>query len=287
MTQATLLLAEKLHDQYGDHVTRFDYLAIPRGGLIVLGMLGYFLHLDRKNLNASRESDTLIVVDDICYSGTRMRQALADQVGSRNIIIAVLYSTPAVREKILEQERNVVACVSSTDLPDLTPHDPQNRSAEQWQSLWLQRLPGKRYWGGRSERVIFPWSEPDSPTWNPERQQLEEGWLGASPDACLKNWAGLGLPPRLATREFRIPDSAWYRFAGQGIQLLDSETGNMFHIEGTAAEMWRALAAYGNRNSVADLLLEIYETSAEDLHLDLECFIDQLLSQNLLERTAG
>src|ERR671910_1255702 len=69
-------LAARLVERFGrDELRGFRFVAIPRGGFIVLGMLAYILGLERSQLEAAPYSEhagaPLVVVDDCALSGVR------------------------------------------------------------------------------------------------------------------------------------------------------------------------------------------------------------------------
>ncbi|MGB9880883.1 MAG: hypothetical protein ACPLRM_08985, partial [Anaerolineae bacterium] len=74
---ATKQLAAQLVGAFGAaELSRFAYAAIPRGGLIVLGMLSYVLDLKPDALMSLATDVPLVVVDDAAYSGARFAQFL-------------------------------------------------------------------------------------------------------------------------------------------------------------------------------------------------------------------
>lgn len=282
------LLAERLVKRYGDELRQFDFVAVPRGGTIVLGMLAYCLDLERVRTWSGDPDTPLVVVDDSCYSGTRIRAALNEHPDRKRVILAFLYSTEEVRAEIVKAEPSVAACVSARNLEDLLPShidDPESRQAHR--SRWLERRSEPSYWAGFPELVVFPWSEPSNVIWNAETEQIENGWRLASPDLCLKNWADLKLPPRAVEPEFRIPDKVAYRLVDDTVFLFHPDHDDVFHLENTASLMWRALAAYGNRDVVLDHLAGVYQAAPETLRRDLDLFVTELLTAELLERVVS
>ena len=137
-----------------------------------------------------------------------------------------------------------MACLAAHDLNDLARERfPNEEEYSAWLERWRQRLPGPRYWIGMPEIVLFPWSEPDRPAWNPLTEEVENKWRLAAPDRCLKNWAYLGMPPRTATPALRSPDAVAFRIDEDKVTLCDLRRDKVYGLEGVGADMWRALAA--------------------------------------------
>lgn len=283
----TRKLAAKLISAFGlENLRYFNYVAIPRGGHFVLGMLSYILDLPQEALVYPNTQTTqpVVVVDDCALSGYRFGRFL-QQHQDKEIIFVHLCSHPALREAILSAENRVIACLTAYDLEDITEQrfpDPEER--RKWQERWQERVGDIRYWIGISELVIFPWNEPDRPIWNPETNQVEDNWRLASPDRCLKNWGKLGLPPRQETNPtVRIPDQVAYTINQDDITLCNLDDETVYGLNSTAADIWRALAAYGDLAAAKDYLLELYDVDEAQLTADIHSLTDTLLAKGLLE----
>lgn len=283
---ATRRLAARLVEAFGlTELSRFGYAAIPRGGLFVLGMLSYVLDLKAEALLSTATDVPLVVVDDAAYSGARFAEFLST-VAHQEIIFAHLYSHPDLRAAILREEPRVVACLAAHDLRDLAPerYSPESEYLA-WKERWRQRAKRPVYWMGLPEMVVFPWSEPDRPVWNPVTERVEEGWWLMPPDRCLKNWARLKVPPSAQVQPtLRSPDGVAFHFDDDKIVLCDLRTELVYGLEGVAADMWRALVGYGDLRVAAEYLLALYEVEEQRLWSDLQAFADELLSKGLLER---
>lgn len=282
---ATKQLAAQLVGAFGlAELGCFHYAAIPRGGLFVLGMLSYVLDLKPEALISSATDVPLVVVDDAAYSGARFAQFLST-VAHQEVIFAHLYSHPDLRAAIKHQEPCVVACLAAHDLRDLAPehYSPESEYLA-WKERWRQRAKRPVYWMGLPEMVVFPWSEPDRPVWNPVTERVEEGWWLTPPDRCLKNWARLRVPPSAQAKPtLRSPDGVAFHFDDDSIVLCDLRTEVVYGLEGVAADMWRALVGYGDLQAAAEYLLSFYEVDEQRLWGDLRAFADELLSKGLLE----
>jgi hypothetical protein len=278
------LAAELIGALGGGEARQFYYSPIPRGGLIVVGMLAYALDLDRGRLQQAPSGSPLVVVDDCSLSGARFGRFLRS-ADSSQVVFAHLFSHPDLRTAILAQEQRVVACVAARDLRDLAPEVyPDREDYQAWQARWRQRLGGPRYWIGLPELVIFPWSEPDWPYWNPLTEQVENNWRFAPPDRCLKNWGRLKLPPRaVECPAWRIPGHVAYSLEDQQVTLCNLQSKQVYGLEGIATDMWRALAAYGDMEAVVQFILSQYDVDEATLRHDLGAFIESLRAVGLLE----
>jgi hypothetical protein len=278
-------LAAQLTAAFGrDELARLGYVAIPRGGLLVLGMLAYVLNLDSRQLVSPPADVPVVLVDDCALTGFRFHNMLQSLPHER-LIFAHLYSHPALRKGIVSQEPRVMACLAAHDLRDLARERfPSEEDYLAWLGRWRERLPGHRYWIGVPEIVLFPWNEPDRPAWNPLTEEVEDDWHLAAPDRCLKNWAHLGMPPRIVTPTLRSPDAVAFSLKEGKVTLCDLRTEEVYGAEGVGADMWRALAAYGDLDVAADYLLSRYQVGETQLRSDLRAFACELLAKGLLER---
>jgi hypothetical protein len=285
-------LAARLVERFGrDELRGFKFVAMPRGGFIVLGMLAYILELERSQLEPPKDAGTpLVIVDDCALSGVRFGQFLSS-LQSPRVVFAHLYSSPELREAIEVRESGRVTCLSAHDLRD----HAQERLGTQhlaWQRRWLDRMDGQGYWVGQSEYVCFAWNEPDFGFWNPVTEREENGWRFLPPVLCLKNRPASG--PHSVSVQLQPqgkgplgPSSSvlFGEFEGE-LALGNRKTGESFVLEGVGADMWRAVVEYGKLEEAADALLKIYEVDGATLRADLRKFVDDLLSQSLLENRA-
>jgi len=288
-------LAARLVERFGrDELRGFRFVAIPRGGFIVLGMLAYILGLERSQLEAAPYSEhagaPLVVVDDCALSGVRFGEFLS-RLESPRVVFAHLYSSPELREAIEARESGRVTCLSARDLRDYA----RERLGEErlaWRQQWLDRMDGRGYWVGQSEYVCFAWNEPDFGFWNPVTEREENGWRFVPPDLCLKNRPASGahsvsvqFQPRGKGPLGPSSDILFGEFEGQ-VAVGNLKTGESFVLEGVGSDMWRAVVEHGNLEEAADALLKIYEVDGATLRADLRGFVEDLLSQGLLKNRA-
>lgn len=282
-------LAARLVQRFGrDGLRDFRFVAIPRGGFIVLGMLAYVLGLRRSQLEPPHPPDApLMVVDDCTLSGVRFGDFL-ERVESPRVVFAHLYSAPELREAIEARDPHRVTCLSAHDLRD---HAPENLGDEYpaWRERWLERMDPSGYWVGQPERVCFAWNEPDTGFWNPVTGREETGWRFVPPELCLKNRPTPGAKPVPVQIQPRgkgplrpSPSVLFGEFEGQ-VAVGNPKTEESFILEDVGADMWRAVVEHGDQEAAADSLLESYEIDGAVLRADLREFVEDLLSEGLLE----
>jgi len=286
-------LASRIVERFGrDELQNFRFTAIPRGGLIVLGMLAYTLGLQRSQLEPSHSPGTpLVVVDDCALSGVRIGEYL-EHSQSRRIIFAHLYSPPQLRNAIETAEARRVTCVSAHDLRDYAP-EYQGDGYLTWRKRWLDRMDGRAYWVGQPEPLCFAWNEPDRSVWNPITNREETGWRLVPPELCLQNRPAPDAKPvevqvQPEGKEPLKPSAhvVFAEFEGQ-VVVGDVTSEESFVLDGVGADMWRAIVQYGNLKEVEEALLTSYEVDSATLLTDLRGFVEDLLSRGLLENNGG
>ncbi|UCH92589.1 MAG: PqqD family protein, partial [Candidatus Aminicenantes bacterium] len=279
-------LAAKLLDIYSrKELKKFSYTAIPRGGIIVLGMLSYVLDLQPAQLQANLESSQpLVIVDDCALSGTRFTNFLARTTGS-HLVFAHLYSHPDLRQALLDKEPRLKHCAAAHDLVDHAREHYQDPAQYQaWQDHWKKLMGPGAVWLGQPDLVCFAWNEPDRPFWNPVTRRLENYWQFLPPHLCLKNRTGSALPPRPVTkRDWQIPSSVVSGAFDNALWLCQTNNLQVYSLNGVSADMWGALAAYGNLDAAVEYLLSQYDIDKATMRGDLRTFANELLSKGLLE----
>ena len=276
-------LAARLLEAYSREELRgFAVQAVPRGGLIVLGMLSYMLDLTPDQLSGEVASDRpLLLVDDCALSGARLHAALAASANPR-VVFAHLYSHPDLREAIVEREERVESCVAAADLVDHARR-LYGDDYERWLRSARDHLGGPRYWLGLPDLVCFAWSEPDRPIWNPASNELERGWRLLPPRRCLKARSRLGPPPApVESPAWRVAEGVVTAEQGDSTWLYCLETDRIFSLDGVGAEMWRALSAWGDVEAAVQFLSDQFDASPATLRRDLEAFAGSLAEHRLL-----
>ncbi len=281
-------LAEKLIRRFGaENVRGFRYAAIPRGGLIVLGMLAALLDLPPSQLSGeSLSPDTpLVVVDDCALSGARFGSFLAT-CNAERVIFAHLGSNPELRTAIETREPRVSACLAAFDLED---HGPRLEGYADARARWSERLGPCRYWIGDTEGVCFPWNEPDRLVWDPSAQRIESGWRLLPPERCIKQRAarppaGIRVEVQPSGRgPLRPSRSALFGSFGGETLLATLDRGETFLLAGSGQEIWWALVKHGSTGRAVAALANRYRVEEAILRADLETFVESLLARGLLE----
>ncbi len=217
--RAARRLADMLTARYGiDEVQSWTFAAIPRGGMVVMGMLAYILDLDPDQIciagtgQIPEHFGTLCIVDDCALSGIRLRGILdtvpfadpedtdddreypdGDTAPNRGrIVFCPLYAPADLCDSLEQNEPRVEACICAHSLEDLAPGRLGN-AYPVWYAARSSAFP-EAYWIGIPEYVAFAWHEPDSRAWNRETGEVEHGWYLAPAERCLSSRLRLHLP---------------------------------------------------------------------------------------------
>ncbi len=279
-----LLLASLLKERFGEEeLKKFYFTAIPRGGLIVLGILSYVLDLKPHQLGPPDTPDIpVVVVDDCAITGLRFR-AVTKSYTDRNIIFTPLYSSPELRDAIEIRESRVIACISAQDLVDCSREIECGKQA--FEEIWQKRLGDDRYWIGLPEYICFAWNEPDRLFWNPVTNNVERGWNILPPEICIKNrvsYIPVYIQPS-SEGQLRPPEHVIFSENNDTVVLGDLESKKTYRLNGTAATIWKTIIESGNGETVIQNLIQRYEIDAEALRRDVTAFINDLLNEGLLE----
>lgn len=280
------VLAANILETYNQkQLESFVFKPIPRGGFIIMGMLSYMLDLKPSQFIQSNPKKPVMIVDDCAYSGHRLFEMI-NNTDSSQITIAHLYSTPELRKALIEKEARVEHCFVAHDLKDRAKENhPDPQDYKEWKDRIANLLDKKRYWIGQPDLVGFAWSEPDYPFWNTATDRFEDGWRSLPPHKCLKNKINLGIKSNQhKTLEIQIPLTMVIGIFDDLIWLYESKTDELFALDGTAAEIWRVLVAFGNIESVVEHFKSRYDVDESLLRRDIQEFVDNLFSKKLLER---
>lgn len=281
-------LAANILDVYSPkELELFCFIGIPRGGLIVLGMLSYALDLKPSQLQLPcKPNQPVMIVDDIALTGARISKILAG-IQSDHIAIANLYSHPELRKAILKTEPNVKKCFTAHDLKDRAKDNNQDQKTYANWRKFIEDKFGDRYWVGQVDLVGFAWSETDYPFWNPVTEKLDDGWRSIPPHKCLKNKYLLGITPcDVIKRDFHLSSAVIMGLFDDIICLFQKNTGEIYSLTGISAEMWSVLVSYGNIKDSVNYLTKQYDIEKSILQKDLEGYVKELLKNNILEKGA-
>jgi hypothetical protein len=284
-----LELAQRLVDRLGRGIVEdARFLATPRGGLIVGGLLAYALGVPRQRISAGRphpsaDEGLVIVVDDCVISGLRLRATL-NATQAPSIAVASLYSHPELRTAVEREEPRVVACVAASNL-----HDHADRllgeDAPAWRARWRARVP-QRYHTGLMDLIVFPWSEPEVRLWNPVTNQVEANWWLAPPAVCLHHRARrAALPLQVADDQLGTvrltPTVVPVSRPGRTV-LVDAANGRSVTLRGTADELWQAWIRADDTETAAAGVARRYDVPNERVLADLDGLLGDLAARGML-----
>lgn len=286
-------LADRLVDRFGQDISSAYLLGVPRGGLVIAGLLACALGIPAarvQSLASGADEDRLvIVVDDCSLSGTRIRRWLRDHPG-RRIVVALLHASAGLRSAV-EADRRVIACVVIDELHD---HAPTREGADyaRWVQRWRQRSRDD-FWIGHPDRVVYPWNEPDVAIWNSETERAEPGWRVVPPQWCLKNRSA--TPPPSATAQLCVSSQGPLRasagvvwaWARQTVLIAHGESGKVTRADGVGASCWEALMTTGDAIAAAEKIAREYDQPLSRVQADVDAFIDRCRTHRLLTGPAA
>ena len=280
-------LASLLTDRLGrDEIRRARFVAIPRGGLVVLGLLATALGLEREQLEPPHAIDQpLVAVDDCALSGTRFRSFLRCYQEPRRVTFAHLYSPPELRVAIESQENRVLACISARDLETAELQDPDTDSTGEF----LNHMKDA-YCAARTEPLAFPWGEPDRLIWDPVTDRPAQAWNLAPPQLCLKNRARPSIPVQVlppAKGPLRPGQDVVFGELEGKVVLLQLNRSQSATLNGVASDMWRTLVRHGDPSKLVADLRRTYSVSGGRLQRDAADFTDHLIDRGFLEWKAA
>ncbi len=268
------LLAAKLRERFSDEeLGEMAFVGIPRGGLIVLGMLAYQLDLRPEQLHAASlpGARAICIVDDCALSGLRLQEMLDSLPReARRLAVALLYAPPALCTAALQRYPRLTACLFAHALNDDPPPIEMPFSG--------------RLFSGTSEKVVFAWNEPEYLVQTPFAEGPQFIWRFLPPHRVAKNRLALGLPARPQSPPlWQVPEGVVYGWTGSILYLLDTRQGEVFRLDGFAADCWRA-ATYGSTAAALAYLQETYaQHSPQELHLRLAHNLAHFRERGLLQ----
>jgi hypothetical protein len=295
--RAARALAMQLADKLGkEALSRSRFVALPRGGLFVLGMLSYLLELraDQVGDLSDLESDSgspdvpLVLVDDCALSGLRFSEALERTVAPA-VVFAHLFSHPELRDEIERRERRVVGCFAGENLTDMAD-ELLDEDRDTWEARWRSLSGGRSYWIGLPEHVCFPWNEPDITIWNTESGEEEAPWRVVPPEYCLKNMPVAPGSFRLQEQgafegPIRPAEATLFARLEEEVLAADVETGRAYSFPGIAGEMWTGLVADGSsEKGVVDRLVGEYDVEPAQVEADVDSLVERAIGLGLLTR---
>lgn len=280
-------LARRLTDSLDD-LDRWKFAAVPRGGLIVLGILSYLLDLDHSQVVASDASvDSLVLIDDCAFSGSRLKASISSS-NARRLAVGTLFAPKELRAAVEREEPRVVLFESGEDLADVAPQQLGD-DYEEWRRRWGGRSDG--YWNGRTEHLALPWNEPDVGRWDQAAERVELAWRLVPPERCLKNRVGSADPSPV--QRFERAGGGHRQASGvldvrvdDEVVVIDTHHGRTLTLDGVAADMWTAAMTTADLADAVSNLATVYGGDADRLEGDLAAFLARLSAEGLIEVAA-
>ncbi|WP_179862259.1 PqqD family protein [Longibacter salinarum] len=296
------VLAANLSNRLGADLEQARFAGLPRGGMIVLGMLSYALGLrpnqiiDLRDVEATSDGHPLVIVDDCVITGARIRaqrnRFVTNNASRRDLVVAALYATPALCDAV-ETDSAMRACIRARDVQDFTD-ERWGDHAGTYRNRWENR-PVERYWTGVPEHVAFAWSEPDVGVWDEELGRVMRGLPVVSPSSCLKNrhatnpetrppvfrqpetTAGCALGPHTFVAEV---DSKWI--------IASTRSGVCMSMSGSSAMFWQALWEASSIDEAIERLADSFPSvSPASLRDDTRQFIGELVRFDVLQHSSS
>jgi hypothetical protein len=286
--EATVRLAGEIRGLVPEHeLARARVVGVPRGGLVVAGLLAYALDIPGARvapLQAARDRDELtILVDDCIISGARLREILR-KVDGTDLIVASLCSHPEVRQAIEASETEVRACIAADDLKDWGTAELGEDYGE-WKRIWMERVP-ERYGAALTDLPAFPWSEPDTRSWDEEAGRVRENWKVVPPSMCLRNrvtkpYLDLQVADDIPGIERLAPDVVPVRRSGATV-LIHCARRSGVTLSRTGAEL---LDLWLESDSVwtSRTMAERYGVDESRIRRDLEELLASLLAKGFVQ----
>ena len=283
-------LAERLEQRFTRSVLDDAiFRPVPRGGLIVLGMLSLAMDLRHEQLDSSQDNDgrLVVLVDDCALSGHRIHQTLR-ATRARRVALAFLYAPIELCRNIELREDRVEGCVAARRLRDIGP-ELLGTDYGAWVDRWTTRLGNDRYWIGRPEAVSFAWKDPDRSFTNRVTGEREAAWhvvpgnLAAPPERLGDNSLRIQTQPE-AKGPLQPVEEVFFAEIDGTVVIAHINQAAAIELSAVAGAFWSAIIETGSVSEAADRLHHIYDTDRAGLEADLEQFVDELLERGLLER---
>ena len=276
-----VVLARKLTDRLGrDQIQQSYFVAVPRGGFIVLGMLAYTLGLQPHQLTPPPPGAPLVVVDDCALTGARLREQL-EAYAQHDLTFAFLYAHPALCAAV-EREERVHACLSAYPLHDHAP-DQFGDAYAAWRDRWAART--ERFWIGLPDHVCFAWNEPDITLWNADAETPESGWRLLPPDDRLRLRTTEALPVQmLQTGAYlSLPPAVIYADLGEDIVICNTTDGQGLTLAPPAADVFRAMVRADRESDAIQTAATTANVSTEWATAHIQRIRHRLMGAGLLE----
>ena len=300
-------LAEEMARELSpDFLAEAILMGIPRGGLVVAGLLAYALEIPSSRVKswnpAALPSGPVVLVDDCVLTGFRLKEILGEISGAdapgpttrSHLVVAPLFSHPSLRAAVEVAEPHVSRCLSGADLKDHGPRLLGDDYAS-WKADWAARVP-IRYHTALLDLPAFPWNEPDARMWNEETETVDSNWWFAPPEICLQHRHVAGgmdlqvadeLPGIEKLAPLVVPvkvDAEPDTNDRPAILLIHCGTLQSVTLRETGAELFRSWME-GDEDSSAREVAKHYEVEEERVRQDLDELLKGLASRAMLRKS--
>jgi len=83
------------------------------------------------------------------------------------------------------------------------------------------------------------------------------------------------------TQKVNFSDSLFVQEIDDELVLLDMQSENYFGLDAVASDIWRLLQEGKTLQETEEALLKIYDVDPQQLHADLQAFVEKLLENGL------
>lgn len=280
-------LADVLERRVGLDVLRdARFVGIPRGGLIVLGMLSIVMGLRHDQLGPQSDAAELtVIVDDLALTGYQLRRSI-DAADSDRLAIALLRAPEALCGAVEAAEPRVLACVAARPLRDAGP-DRLGSGYEAWVDQWRTLTTGSgRYWIGRPEAVYFAWKEPDRSFLNEATGVREDGWRVLPRAICLGRRSvepacTVYMQPT-SQGPIRPSDDVFFGPVGEDFVIVVPDEERVLGLDAVSRAIWRAITDVGTVAGAVSQVSEHFDVDHVRVAVDVERFVHEFVRRGIL-----
>ena len=265
-------LAGRLQDieEPGDHNA---IVAVPRGGLIVGGLVAYAANRPiAPDVGSARSGSWMI--DDVSISGLRLLSEL-DRLPAKSILVGVLAATDGAVE-VVRAHPAVLGFERVERVEELAAAENQHASEDRGKSRWPEF--DSRIWIGRAAHHVFPWNEPDSSFRHPVTRRVEPGFPLVPREQCYSNREP--LRPVVPVIESLVPllaPGVWPIEHSGSLLLLHPASGAVAEAAESAVELLGVLASPDPNAAIKALATEL-QADAGEIRADLDELLQTLQS---------
>lgn len=290
--QDVIVLSAHLRGQLSaEDLAHARFVAVPRGGHVVLGLLALALDLRPEQLAHDHGAPLTVLVDDAALTGYQLQRAVA-ACGSPRIVVALLHAPAALRETVEQTESRVEACLSARTVPDIGD-ELLGSDYPAWRQRWREETGDDRYWIGRLAPLVFAWKEPDRSFLNSASGRREAAWrlfppslvFGAPLDPPSPSLRLVLQPPAHGPLQphpevFTAPD-------GEGTLVADPRSGEVVRLDRVASATWDAIVTSGSLDGAVAHIVEKFDADVTRVREDVVTFVRNGINEGLLTDAHG